>query len=410
MASRYFQHVYPGGLTLLCEAMSGVQSVAMTLLLPAGAAGDPADARGAATVLSDLVLRGAGRRNSRQLIDHFDSLGLQRGSGVGTYHVHFSCSGLGPKVIAALDAYADVVRRPKLPANGFEAARDLALQSLAGVSDEPRQKLIIALREYFFPAPLGRNPMGVTKDLEKLTLDRCKSEFGRRYCGGDAILALAGNIDFDQIQGEVGRLFGDFNGMAPKTAIQPPPPVTTHFELQESEQTHIGIAYRSIPATDPNYYVLRVAMEVLGGGMSGRLFTELREKRGLVYNVWAGYSGMKDAGAILGYAGTSNTRAQATLDCFTEELHRLSLGVTAAEVQRARTGLKANTIMESESTGSRAGGLAHDFFMLGRVRTLEEIEAAIDQVTVDRVNAFLAAHKAGPFTVVILGPKLLTAP
>jgi predicted Zn-dependent peptidase len=410
LASRYFQHKLPGGMTLLGESMSGVQSAAMSLMLPAGAAGDPDDARGAATVLSDLALRGAGNRDSRQLIDYLDSLGLQRGSGAGIYHAHYSCAGVGPRVIEALAAYADIVRRPKMPETGFEAARDLALQALAGVGDDPRQKLVIALREHHFPAPLGRNPMGDVEDLQNLTLDRCRTEHKRRYRGGDAILALAGNIDFDVIRREVEKQFGDFNGAAPQTKLKPAAKAHSHFEHQQSEQTHIGIAYNAIPFTDPDYYVMRVAMEVLGGGMSGRLFTELREKRALVYNVWAGYSGLKDLGAILGYAGTSNDRAQATLDCFIAELHRLSQGVTSAEVERARIGLKATTIMEGESTGSRAGSLAHDYFMHGRIRTLEEIKTAIDAVTVEKVNAYLQTHTPGPFTVVIVGPRNLKMP
>jgi predicted Zn-dependent peptidase len=410
LASRFFQKQFAGGLTLLCEAMPAVQSAAMTLLLPAGVAGDPPTAVGAASVLADLVLRGAGERDSRQLIDHLDSLGLQRSSGTGTYHTHFSCSGVGPRVLDALPAYADIVRRPHLPKSGFESARDLALQSLAGIEDEPRQKLLIALREHHFPSPLGRNPMGRQADLERLTLRRCKGEHARRYLGGEAILTLAGNIDFDAVSQRVEEVFGDFNGRLPKARRKPAPAPAFHFLAQASEQTHIGLAYPSIPPTHSDYYTMRVAMEVLGGGTSARLFTELREKRGLVYSVWAGYSAMKDLGAILGYAGTSNERAQATLDCLLGEVHRLAKGVDAAEVARARTGLKANMIMESESTASRSGSLAHDFFMLGRIRTLEEIALAIDEVNVDRVNAFLARHVPGPFTVVIVGPKELKSP
>jgi predicted Zn-dependent peptidase len=410
LASRYFQKQFAGGLTLLCEAMPAVQSAAMSLLLPAGVAGDPDNAVGAATVLADLVLRGAGKRDSRQLIDHLDSLGLQRSSGAGTYHTHFSCTGVGPGVLEALSTYADIVRRPHLPKGGFESARDLALQGLAGIEDEPRQKLLIALREHYFPSPLGRNPMGCAADLERLTLRRCKSEHGRRYLGGEAILALAGNIDFDAVCRRVEEVFGDFNGRPRQAKSKPAPAAAFHFYAQASEQTHIGIAYPSIPPTHADYYVMRVAMEVLGGGTSARLFTELREKRGLVYSVWAGYSAMKNLGAVMGYAGTSNERAQATLDCLLGEIHRLGKGVDAAEVARARTGLKANMIMESESTASRSGALANDFFVLGRVRTLGEIAAAIDQVSVERVNAFLAGREAGPFTVVIVGPKELKRP
>jgi predicted Zn-dependent peptidase len=153
-----------------------------------------------------------------------------------------------------------------------------------------------------------------------------------------------------------------------------------------------------------------MAVEILSGGMSGRLFTEIREKRALVYNVSASYAGLKDRGSIMGYAGTSNERAQATLDCFIAELHRLSEGVTPAELARAKTGIKASTIMSGESSSSRAGAIAHDFFIRGRIRTLEEIKNEIDAVTVEKVNAYLAAHKPGPFTIVTVGPKELKLP
>jgi len=193
--------------------------------------------------------------------------------------------------------------------------------------------------------------------------------------------------------------------------IHPSPPAGNYrHEPQQSEQTHIGIAYPSLPETDPDYYTLRLAIEILSGGMSGRLFTEIREKRALVYNVWAGYSSLKDTGSILGYAGTSNDRAQATLDTFVAELYRLQNGVTADELARAKTGLKASTIMQGESTSARAGAIAHDFFMRGRIRTLDEIKTAIDAVTLEQVNLFLKSNPPGPFTIVTVGPKELKLP
>lgn len=154
MAERYFQHTFPNGLTLLAEQMPGMQSAAMTLMLKAGASTDPVDRSGSATVLSDLVLRGAGARDSRQLTEYLDSLGLQRSSGVGVYHTRFACAALAAKVIEGIAAYADIVQRPHLPEVGFQAGRDLALQALAGIEDEPRQKLLIKLREWHYPTLL----------------------------------------------------------------------------------------------------------------------------------------------------------------------------------------------------------------------------------------------------------------
>ena len=182
------------------------------------------------------------------------------------------------------------------------------------------------------------------------------------------------------------------------------------YEKNTPEQTHIGIAWPSVTETDDDYYTVRLAVEVLSGGMSGRLFTEVREKRGLCYSVWAGYSSLKGQGSILGYAGTSNDRAQATLDCMVTELHRLSEGVTKDELDRAKTGLKASSIMQGESTSARAGSIAHDYFMRGRIRTLDEIKDAIDAVSVEKVNAFLKANHPGPFTIVTVGPKDLKLP
>jgi predicted Zn-dependent peptidase len=410
LAERYFQHTFANGLTLLCEKMPGVQSAAMTLLVPAGSATDPADRSGSATVLSDLVLRGAGERDSKALTDYLDSLGLQRSSGVGVHHSRFGCAALADKVLEGFSAYADILRRPHMPDVGFQAARDLALQALAGLDDEPRQKLMIKLREWHLPSPYGRSSMGQKDHLEKLTLDLARADHCRRYHSKDSILAVAGNIEFARVKDEVGRQFGDWDG-SPEVPIEVlPPPGNFHHEEQKSEQTHIGIAWPSVTETDPDYYTVRLAVEVLSGGMSGRLFTEVREKRALCYSVWAGYSSLKEQGSILGYAGTSNDRAQATLDCFVSELHRLTEGVTPAELERAKTGLKAATIMQGESTSARAGAIAHDYFIRGRIRTLEEIKDAIDAVTVDQVNAYLKANKPGPFTIVTVGPKPLKLP
>jgi predicted Zn-dependent peptidase len=410
LGDRYFQHTMPNGLTLLGEKMPGMQSVAMTFLVPAGSCTDPIDRSGSATVLADLVLRGAGARDNRQLTDYLDSLGLQRSSSVGVYHVRFGCAAVGPRLLESLPAYADIIRRPHLPETGFEAARDLALQALAGIDDEPRQKLMINLRQWYLPSPYGRNSMGRKEDLEKLTLELMRKDHVRRFHARDSILALAGNIDFREMKKVAEDLFGDWKGTEPTPIEVMPPPGRFHHEDQKSEQTHIGIAWPSVLETDPDYYTVRMATEVLSGGMSGRLFTEVREKRGLCYSVWAGYSSLKGQGNILGYAGTSNERAQATLDCFIGELHRLREGVTSEELERAKTGLKASTIMQGESTSARAGAIAHDYFMRGRIRTLEEIKTAIDEVTVDRVNAYLKDHEAGPFTIVTVGPKALNIP
>ena len=387
--------------------MPAVASAAMTLLLPAGSAGDPEGLTGSATVLSDLVLRGAGSRDSRQLTDYLDSLGLQRSASVSVHHTRFGCAALAAHVMESLPTYSDIIRKPHFPQAGFKAARELALQSLKGLNDDPRQMLLVKLRESFLPFPLGRNPMGQPGDLKKLTLDACRTQWKNRYHATDAILAFAGDIDLGRIKDAAAKYFADLPSRTDKKLKLVLPTKRIHHINQKSEQTHIGIAYPSVPETHADYYAIRAIMEAFGGGMSSRLFSEVREKRALCYSVWAGYTSLKTVGAILSYAGSSNDRAQATLDCILSEIHRLSKGITQAELDRAKIGLKAGTIMQGESTSARCGAIAHDFFMRGRIRTLAEIKREIDGLTLKRVNAYLAETPPGPFTIVTVGPKPL---
>ena len=152
---------------------------------------------------------------------------------------------------------------------------------------------------------------------------------------------------------------------------------------------------------------MQTAMNVLSGGMGARLFTEIREKQGLCYSVQAGYTSLKKTGAIFGYSGTSPDRAQKTLDSFIVELNRLTKGITQDEFDRAKIGMKSRVIMQGESSGARAGALAHDFYHRGRTRTLDELKELIEGVSLERVNAFLAANPVKQLTVVTIGPEEL---
>ena len=410
MFERFLTHTFPNGLVLVAQAISGVKSAAFNLLIPAGAATDPAGSLGSATVLADLVFRGAGKRNSRELTDHLDLLGLQRSGSVGTYHTRYACAGVARNVMEGISVYADIVRRPLLPDDGFEAARDLSIQSLQGLSDDPRQNLLTLLNEHAMPAPRGRNPMGNINHLADLTRAAITADFKNRYHAGNCILAIAGAIDFNHVIDEVTRHFGDWEGKPRPGMPVGPNAGPLHHETQDSEQTHIGIAWPTITETDPDYFIARVALEVLSGGTSGRLFTELREKRGLVYHVSASYVALKDFAAVVGYAGTSNERAQRTLETYIEQLKLWTVDVTQNELNRAKIALKSATILSGESTSARAGAIAHDHFIHGRIRLLDDIKQGINAVTLDAVHAFLGKNPPGPFTVVTVGPKPLDIP
>jgi predicted Zn-dependent peptidase len=404
-----FQHTFANGLTLLAEPMEHVRSAALNFLLPAGCAYDPPDRAGVGAVLADLLTRGAGPRDSRELTLAMDNLGLDSGEQVGVLHLRCWGSTLARNLPATLEIYADVLLRPHLPDDELESVRSLALQDLRGLEDEPRAKVLVELRKRHYPPPLGNDHRGTAEGLAALTIDDVRRCHARQFRPRGAILSVAGNVEWGPLRDQVGRLFGGWDGeAAPPPAPGPRGDRRAHV-AKELAQTQIAVAYPSVPVGDPDYYAAMGAVHVLSGGMSSRLFTEVREKRGLCYAVWATYQTFKDRATVLAYAGTTNERAQETLDLLLHELRRLPEGVEAEEVERVQAGLKASLIMQQESTSARAAALASDWYYLGRVRSFDEIQAAIDGLTPAKVLAHLRRCPPQDFTVVTLGPRELQA-
>ncbi len=188
----------------------------------------------------------------------------------------------------------------------------------------------------------------------------------------------------------------------------PPPPAPANAArsgdhvAKDVEQTQIAVAYGSVPVAHADYYAAMGAVNVLSGGMSSRLFTEIREKRGLCYSVWASYQTFKDRASVVAYAGTTNERAQETLDVLLGELRRLPDGVEMEEVERVQAGLKSSLIMQQESTSARALSLASDWYNLGRVRSFDEIQSA--------VNAARRRRASCPTSAVIRRPTSPSSP
>ena len=181
-------------------------------------------------------------------------------------------------------------------------------------------------------------------------------------------------------------------------------PKYTHVP-NDGAQVHIALMIPTVKPSDEQYYNARLAVSVLSGGMSARLFTEVREKRGLCYAIGANYHGLKDAAGILCYAGTVPDTAQETLDVIIEQFNKLKDGISDEEIARAKVGLESALIMSSESSASRAAGIASDYHLLGRVRSLDEIKERIEQTTVEAVIEFLKANPFKSYTVVTIGPK-----
>lgn len=410
MPQQVFQHRLPNGLTLLLERMDHVRSAAVNFLVPAGCAYDPPEQLGLVSIFSDMITRGAGDRDSRALSLAMDSLGLDHSESVGQLHLRFWGSTLARSLPAALELFADVLRRPHLPAEELDAVKALALQDLQSLEDEPRAKVMVELRRRFWPAPLGQDRRGTEESIARITPKSLRAFHEARFGPKGTILSVAGNMEWAPLRDQVERLFGDWQG----AATHPPeltPPLRGNAHLdKDTTQTQIVIAYPSVPFGHADYYAALAAVQVLSGGMGARLFTEVREKRGLCYAVSANYQTFKQVAGVLCYAGTTTERAQETLDVTVGELKRMIDGVTEEEVQRVRAGLKSSVIMQEESTSSRAGALASDWYYLERVRSTEEIQQAIDKLTPTSILEHVKKHPPREFTIVTLGKNPLQLP
>ncbi len=407
LAAAIYSHTLANGMTLLAERMDHVRSAAVNFLIPAGCVYDPPERAGIGTLLSDMITRGAGSRDSRELSLALDNLGLDRGESVGSMHMRFSGATLARNLPQVLELYADIILRPHLPEDELEPVQMLALQDLQALEDEPRQKVLLELRRKHYPAPLSNDRHGTAEGIQAVTPEIVRDHYQKLFAPNETILSIAGNVEWEPLKAQVEKLFGDWKpGATPAYKLGKIPGGKEHLQ-KDTTQTQIGIAYPSVPFGHADYYAALGAVNVLSGGMSSRLFTHVREERGLCYSVWASYATFKDRGSVLAYAGTTTERAQETLDVTLRELTRLVDGVEADEVDRVQAGLKSSQIMAEESTTSRAGTLASDWYYLGRVRSFDEIKAAIDGLTPAKIVDHLKRYPAKDFTIVTLGQKAL---
>lgn len=400
----------PNGLTVLVESMPWLESAAFSLLVPAGYGYEPRAKAGLASLTCEMVQRGAGPRDSRRFLEDLELLGAEFSSSVSSSHTSFGASMPAENLIGTLELYADEARRPHLDAEQLDDARLGCLQEVRSVEDDLAQKALLHLRERFYADPHGRASHGTEAGLEAVELADVAEHFRRHYVPSGAILSVAGKLDFLALRRRVEALFGDWSGAAPVAPRETPPPRGYDHLMRESSQTHVGVAYASVPYSSPEFYEARAGVGILSDGMSSRLFTEVREKRGLCYSVFASCHSLKDRGAVLCYAGTTTERAQETLDVMLAELTRLARGVEPGEVSRLQSRLKSSLIMQQESSGSRAGAMAADWYYLGRVLSMEELGRIVEGLSVEKINAYLASHPPGELTIVTLGAAPLVAP
>jgi len=380
------------GLCVAIERIPGMSTVSLCWLVPVGTAGDAPEQEGATTLLSELILRGAGTRDSRTWSDALDALGCERRTTANPFHTLLTATLMGNRLADAFPLLADAILRPRLDPEHLDPVQKLALQALDGLSDDPQHLVMLRLAQRFLPAPYNRTGYGTHQGLRGATMSSLRSSWAARAVPTGSILVIAGAVEPSIAMGVIRRSLDAWTGGTQEPSVVSAAIGGSDHLVQDSSQTHLAIALPAPVDADPDSNALRLASMVLGGESSSRLFTEVREKRGLCYSVGASVSLGRDRGMLQVYAGSTPERAGQTLACIRGELERFGGGISADEFERARTGLKARVVMQGESAAARASSVAGDLFRMKRARTLDDMAAAFDALTLDRVNAAITRH------------------
>jgi predicted Zn-dependent peptidase len=404
-------HQLANGLSVIIEEMPHVESASYDLLIPGGLVCDPADTVGAGLILGELIGRGAGPLSSRQLSEAFDDLGIRHGEGVGSDRYAFSGSLVSDSLPRALELVSYMVREPHLNEEEIPNIQSVLLQDIDSLNDNPARRSMVELSKRYYPAPYNRPSLGEADGIRGATRSTVSALWQKLFSPRKAILSIAGKVKATEVIKTVEKLFGDWAGGDVEIPQFGAMPRNDYFHIDsDSSQMQIVFASPSVRFNQEGYYDGKLAVSVLGASMFGRLFVEVREKRGLCYSVYARHGSTIDYGTITAYVGTTPERAQESLDVLLKELHGLKGPVTEDELERARTNLKASLIMGEESPGARAGSNAQDWWLIKRIRPLSEINAAIDKVTVSSVDEFLSTYPFKPCSILTLGKHALSVP
>jgi predicted Zn-dependent peptidase len=399
------------GLSIIVEEMSHVESVSFDMVIPGGYLCDPADKVGASVILTDLIGRGAGGLSSREISDAFDSLGIRHGEGTGSDRYGFSGSMVSDSLGRALELVSFMVREPHFPEDEIPNIQSVLLQDIDSLNDNPARRAMVELTKRYYPAPYSRSSMGDADGIRGTTRSTIVDIYNSTFGPEGTCFSFAGKVKTAEVVALVEKYFGSWKGKnADVPAFGSMPPHQYYHIPYESSQHQIVLASPSVRFSENGYYAGKIAISLLGASMFGRLFVELREKRGLCYSVYARHGATTSYGTVTAYVGTTPERAQESLDVLLHEMQGLKGSATRDELERAKTNLKASLVMGEESPAARSSSNATDWWFLKRIRSLTEINAEIDKVSLESVDAFLEAYPFRPCSLLTLGKKELTFP
>jgi len=376
------------GLAVVTDRMPHLESASLGVWVGAGSRNEAPDEHGISHLLEHMAFKGTRRRNARQIAEEIEAVGGDLNAATSVESTGYFARVLKADVPLALDVLSDILSEPAFDAEELRREQNVIVQEIGATEDAPDDLVFERLHDTAFPKqPLGRSILGTPDTVRSIDPTHLRNYLQRNYRAPGMLVAAAGAVDHAAIVAEAEKRLASFVGPAA------PSPQPAHFgggtrvETRDLEQVHIALALQGLAVRDDELYSLQVFTNVLGGGMSSRLFQEVREKRGLCYSIHAFHMPYSDTGLFALYAGTDEADAPELMRVAIDQVAVATETLNEAEVARAKAQMKAGLLMALESSEARLGQIARQMLAYGRPIPLDEIVAKVDAVTVARARA-----------------------
>ncbi len=399
-------HRLPNGLRVAVEPMPGLHSASIGVYVTAGGRHERIEQNGIAHFLEHMAFKGTPTRSAQRIAEEIEDVGGYINAYTGKEMTAYYARVLAADVELALDLLADILQNPLFNEADIEVERGVILQEIGQALDTPDDIIFDWLQETAYPdQPIGRTILGPSERVTGFGRQDFASFVGEHYGADQIIIAAAGAVDPDRIFAQVERLFHNRPRATRLETASARFSVGERRETRDLEQIHLTLGFESPAARDDDAYAAQIYSVALGGGMSSRLFQELRERRGLCYTIFTQAGSYADTGLLTLYAGTGQAQIRELAEVTMDELRRAAGGLSEAEIARARAQMKAGLLMGLENPSARAERLARMLATWDRIPTPEETVARIDAVTAADLRAFGERLIGGPGpAIAMIGP------
>jgi len=401
-------HRLSNGVRVVCDPMPGLESVALSVVFRGGARWETEATNGWSHLLEHMVFKGAGDRSAKAIVEAIEGGGGHINAATGYERTSFQIRCLPDGLPLAMAVLADLVRRPTLDPGDLEREIQVIGQEIAEAADTPDDRIFdLAQSATFAGQSLGRPILGTDAHIGAATVEALRTFHAGLYACDRMVVAAAGAVDEDVLLKLAEAAFGD--ARAPTAPLPEPGPARFDggdaVEARRLEQAQLVVLLPGCSARDRDYFAMRLFAEVLGGGMSSRLFQEVRETRGLAYAIDAYAEHYEDTGVLGVYAGAAAADARETAAVTAREIARLATRVEPSELARAKAQAKAGMFMGREAPLNRAEQAAGQLFLFDRLIPTTELAAGVDAVTEADIARCGQRVLSGPRTIAVLGPK-----